>query len=291
MQNNNSNNNKPKKPNNKDFFQELQKLGAAKLSIIAGVLVIVLASMMMLLSSLSSPKTNESSNNPEITEKVEFKISTISEDKFQSLLDNAKKNNKNAEMTKYYVGHLFFPTKPFISEPMVKHPSNNDFFLHRDPFENPREKGAVFLDYEAKPNFGDPLTIIFGHSDFRGNKPNDNILFTSFRHYKDKKYMEKNREFYIVTKDQRILRGTIFAYHFVNSELPEVDDFYIINYSGPRTTSEFVKMLKSKVVNFDDSIKIQKDDKIVMFSTCNDYNKPERHVVYAKIEEVKKDAK
>lgn len=260
-------------------FTKKQKLSL----LVVSVLVAALLSIFLVLK-LTHKKNVESLDNGKPTQVEVVNLNDVQEID-DALNAQIKEKGQNANSLDNYVGHIFFPSLPNISEPMIQG-TDNAFYVDHDPQGNYSIYGSVFLDFENKRDFSDALTIIYGHSVFFNGKPNDDTLFTAFRHYADKDFMKKNQVFYIKTKDNSVLKGEVFAYNFISSLENHTDTYYLIDYPEARTEEEFAKFLQEKSRVYDDSIEIKNGDKMIIFSTCYDYSQPERHIVYAKLTKV-----
>lgn len=68
------------------------------------------------------------------------------------------------------------------------------YYLYRLPDGTPNANGSLFIDYNCGPDFGDPLTVIYGHSMRSGS------MFGSLKGYREQAYYDEHPYMYLYTE-------------------------------------------------------------------------------------------
>jgi sortase B len=156
----------------------------------------------------------------------------------------------------------------YINYPVLQS-EDNDFYLHRLTDKTYNRAGSLFIDYRNSGDFSDYVTIIYGH-----HMKND-TMFGSISDYKKQEYYDEHPVMYLGTPKSSYEVQLIAG--FVTKAASET---YII----PENVEERDEFLNNSIKKstFDSGIGVadlDKDDKLVMLSTCSYEYQNARYVV------------
>jgi sortase B len=150
---------------------------------------------------------------------------------------------------------LYFPNTA-IDYPVMRSNDYN-YYLNHLPDGTVNINGSLFIDCNCDSDFGDPLTVIYGHHMKSGD-----VMFGSLKGYKEQKYYEEHPYMYLYTEQKNyrieLLYGVVIAagkwreQAFMFSENLEA----LLGYSAINTT-------------FESKAEYTKGDRIVALSTCS----------------------
>lgn len=159
-----------------------------------------------------------------------------------------------------------------IDYPIVRHPSDNGYYLSHTVDGRKRVEGAIFTENYNSKDFSDPNTLIYGHNMKNGS------MFKGLHKYRDRQFMEENSEV-IIYQEGRILRYKIFAAYVYDSRHIMLSfDFNDENIYRSYLNSVLTK--KDMSSNIDTSVEVTTEDKIITLSTCTG-NDRQRYLVQA----------
>lgn len=161
-----------------------------------------------------------------------------------------------------------------ISYPIVFREDDNSYYLRRDIHGNYSHSGSLFIENFNKPDFDDPVTVIYGHNLRSGGMfaPIQKIFTNSetfFKHQNLTVYLPDKELHYRVFCGVPLDNSHILYYHnFKNRDVFE-------NFFNDAFNTRSLLTIR------DESIEINPDDKVVMLSTCINNDKTKRYVVMA----------
>ena len=138
---------------------------------------------------------------------------------------------------------------------------DNYYLNHNERRENSAE-GAAYTQCANAKDFGDPVTLIYGHQ-VAGDG-----MFTTLHYFEDPDFFQEHDTMYIYTDDRVLTYRIIAAYQY--------DDRHILNsydFSKPEVLQEYYATVTdpaSMLVNVREGTSLSVDDKIVQLSTCMD---------------------
>ncbi len=199
----------------------------------------------------------------ELSEFVEVTNNTNETSELNIDFDSLKKQNKDT------VGYI--KVNNTRVEYVVVQGKDNSYYLSHNFKKKSSKAGWIFADYHNKIDGTDRNLVIFGH-----NKKNGS-MFGTLKNTLEKEWY-KNEENHIITfaKEDGIHHYQIFSIYSVPNE-----DYYInTSFKNDDEFGKFLKTIKSRsIYKFD--TKVEKTDKILTLSTCNNFGRY-RIAVHAK---------
>ena len=165
------------------------------------------------------------------------------------------------------IGWIRFDEPSIINYPVVKSKDNEEY-LTKTFSDNDNKLGSIFVDMRNKSDFKDRNTLIYGHNMRVGNQ-----MFSQIRKYGDNEFRDEYPYFYIYTPDNKEHKYRVFAAGVVK----ETADNYKIDFKDDEEFEQFLDLLRK--LNYDKSVKLDKDSKIVTLSTCTCVRDDERFIV------------
>lgn len=194
-------------------------------------------------------------------------ITTDEDNRYRVDFDELWKVNKDI------IAWIRFDEPSVINYPVVQGTDNVEYLSHTiSGFEN--TYGAIFMNYENKPDFSDFNTIIYGH------RMNNDTMFGQLKSYKEQDFWDKYPYFYIYTPDGAEHKYRIFGTGTVHQE----SDTYQFGFADDADKQKYLDFLKSGV-DYDSSVKVDVNSKIVTLSTCTPASDENRYVVIGMLEE------
>ena len=179
--------------------------------------------------------------------------------------------NKLIEINSEVVGWLKVKNTK-VNYPVVRH-SDNDYYLNHNFYNKVNNAGWVFMDYRNEIDDMDQNTIIYGHSNTRGD-----TMFGSLYKVLDKSwYTNKDNQIINLRTLHENINYQIFAIYITDPEY-----YYIWTNFFNNTTrfNTFISEVKSKSI-YDFGIDVSMSDKILTLSTCYN-NGTQRIAIHAK---------
>lgn len=177
------------------------------------------------------------------------------------------------------VGYLTVPGVDITNEPVLQHPTDDNFYLNHDEYDNYSIWGSYFVsnlwNYESVEKMY-PVSIIFGHSN--GNSLHKK--FSVLKKFKDVSFAREHRYIYLTLGEEQS-RWKIFAV----ADYPVEPTYVIANPDEDYFRAEIENMKALSYNKYDTSVDV--GDKILILSTCsgdNDYST--RFIVCAKLDTV-----
>lgn len=159
-----------------------------------------------------------------------------------------------------------------MDETHINHPvmqgKDNFEYLDKDFYGDHYTAGSLFLDYENQRDFNDNYNIIHGHHMSSG------AMFGDLERYTNKKFFYKNKTGKLMTPNYDY-DLEVFAVSIVNA--------YESAVYNVKNSAESVYEYANKTAKNKRDIKIGKDDKILVLSTCSGQMNENRIVVFCKM--------
>lgn len=158
-----------------------------------------------------------------------------------------------------------------INYPVVKG-TDNDYYLNRLFNKDYNIKGSIFIDYRHDAPFEDFMTIVYGH------KTRDNTMFSELMNYEDPEYYKNHKTMKLFTPEKNY-EVEVFSIVYLEPD----SDRYKLDF-GEFEKAPYIQWAKENSLTPMD-VDVTAEDKVVMFSTCSDYEGTGRIVVYGKLVE------
>lgn len=161
-----------------------------------------------------------------------------------------------------------------VDYPIVQHPSDNSFYLKHDALTKKwQSSGAVYTEYVNETDFGDMLTVVYGHNGY------GDTMFTTLHKFENKEFFEQNEYFYIYTENAKLTYQIVSAFKYDDRHL-----MYAFNMQDLATRDQFVNMIQNpdssnKNVRTELEKELTRDDNYVVLSTCITNQKSSRYLV------------
>ena len=123
------------------------------------------------------------------------------------------------------------------------------------------------------------MTVIYGHRRRSGD------MFGQLQKiYSEAGALENNREIIVYTPEKEFRYEVFAASEYTNLHIP----YAYSHFADPESIPQFVQTLRSyHTMNrqFDDSVQVSGDDRILILSTCLSQNQDQRFLVLARLVE------
>lgn len=155
----------------------------------------------------------------------------------------------------------------------IAHTSEDDenYYLDRDIYKQYLFAGTIYSQPLNKTDFSDPVTVLYGHNMLNGT------MFGDLHKFEDEEFFNKNKYFYVYTKGHILTYEVFAASDFHNKHLLRNYDF-----SDKKVFNDYVNEVLSEDnynSNIRKGVKITEKDKLIVLSTCSNYNKNSRYLV------------
>ena len=148
-----------------------------------------------------------------------------------------------------------------VNHAIVRHPTDNEFYLNHDETQQESELGAVFTEDYNTTDFKDAVTLVYGHN------IRDGLMFSTLHYFEDAAFFDENDKFYVYTP------GHIYTYKIVSAYT--TDDRHILYYYNYFQSFDDLRAFEKEIrdphsiqQNTRD-VKLDDSSKIVVMSTCN----------------------
>lgn len=159
-----------------------------------------------------------------------------------------------------------------INYPVVKH-EDNSYYLKHNFYNYSTNLGWIFMDYRNNIDTLSKNTIIYGHSNTRGD-----IMFGSLYYVlRESWYKNSNNQVITFNTVNSQMKWQIFSIYTVDP----VSDYLYTRFTSDEKYQAFIDMIKGRSI-YDFNVGVSTDDNILTLSTC--YAKAtKRLVVHAKL--------
>ena len=145
-----------------------------------------------------------------------------------------------------------------------------DFYLDKNIYKEYKFAGTIYSQKVNKKDFTDPVTILYGHNMLNGTMFNNLLKFTNVN------FFNENKEIYIYTE------GHIYTYLiFAATDYSNEHILYKYDFSEENQLNTFVNSIKNSSYNKNirKDVEFKNDDKILVLSTCSNYDNDVRYLV------------
>lgn len=218
----------------------------------------------------------------DISDDVEEPVSTPSiliPSSNSSESDSEPEPTQKPAYSKNTVGYLTVPGVDVTDEPILQHPTDDDYYLTHNEFDRESIWGAYFVPSEWNVSNVDDMyrvTVIFGHSN--GNSMHKK--FSVLKYFRDVNFAKEHRYIYLTLGEQQT-RWKIFAV----ADYP-IDPSYTI--ANPDDSYFLTEIASMKAYSYNQyATEVGLNDKVLILSTCSGSdNYDTRFIVCAKLDEV-----
>ncbi|MGT2785721.1 class B sortase, LPKTxAVK-specific [Streptococcus merionis] len=170
------------------------------------------------------------------------------------------------------VGYVYAPGT-MLDEPVVQ-TTDNATYLDKT-FEGGHEPymGAVFMDADNKADFSDQLTWLFGHA--RGSKVPDHRMFNDVNFYDDQAFFDQHPYVVVQTPERNYYYEAAFLII-----VPETTAFYKTEFASKEEFAQQLTEVSELAHTKNPNIKVSKDDKYLVLSTCREDDETIRSNLY-----------
>lgn len=190
----------------------------------------------------------------------------VSEEKEADPLKRVVDFQKLQERNKDVIGWLYIPDTT-IDEPILKGASN-DTYLRTDIDNQSKTAGQVFIDEINSKDFTDDNTIIYGHNMRNGTR------FHDLRYYVEKDFYNQHNLVYIYLPNHTVNVYKVYSANVINA----TSDFY---QKGIKYT-QYVQKAQSHAKQTSEVS--DKQQPLILLSTCYAHNSENRYVVFARLD-------
>ena len=160
----------------------------------------------------------------------------------------------------------------------VMQTDNNDYYLSH-LFDGTYSKvGALFADFENKPDFSDRNTVIYGHN------MRDGSMFASLNNYSDQLYYGEHTELCLVVPDGGYIVEIFSAFSASPSESGSDTSPWRLDFRDDGAYSSWLSAIMERSV-IQTGTSVTGSDKVLTLSTCAPGGET-RFVVMGKLTEV-----
>ena len=174
-------------------------------------------------------------------------------------LDALRKENEDV------IGWICIPDTK-INYPLLQW-TDNDFYLNHTWKQSNNASGAIFMEYQNKPDFSEFNTIIYGHNMRNGD------MFGSLHYYRRPNYWKEHPYVYIVN-DEGVIRFDVFAAQSASTQ----SVIYGLGIETDPRKEEFIRFARDYSF-FEGDVIPTAEDRILTLSTCTGAGHANRWVV------------
>ena len=203
----------------------------------------------------SADETNESKEGRQYENPVNF--------------DELKKTNKDI------VGWIYM-TSPLISQPILMSSNNDAYYLSHSATGSYAKSGSFFIEKKYnKPNFEDPVTIVYGH------RQSDGSMFGNLEMTLNEIDINQEPQYIVI-----YLPESTKIYHIVATICH--NNKHILHYNNFSKESEWNNFFNQAYKQSGKGVQLVKDekpkfgDKVLILSACLRTDRTKRYLVIAK---------
>ncbi len=160
-----------------------------------------------------------------------------------------------------------------IDYPILQDPDEADYYLNHNLDGSSGYPGCIYTQYYNKQDWSDPNTVLYGHN------MKDGSMFAALHHYKDPEFFEQNPYIYIYSKDKIRVYKIFAAYEYSDAHL--LLTFDLESKEGYEDYLNIIFENTGINDNFDQSIKLDADSRIISLETCIGNKPTKRYLVQA----------
>ncbi len=175
-----------------------------------------------------------------------------------------------------FVGWLVVPDTQ-VNYPVCQRQNDNDYYLNHGFDGKEDSTGTLFMDYRCDYINPTTNTIIYGHN------MNNGSMFGELKKYLEESFYQSHKT---ISMDTLYEHRQYEVVAVCLSEVQYQDDnnfryYNFINADSPTELDAFIRTIKNLSV-YGSNIDIQKTDKLLTLSTCNNYTEDGRLFIVAK---------
>ncbi len=146
-----------------------------------------------------------------------------------------------------------------VDYPILQNAEETDYYLSHSFDRSSARCGAIYTRNDTPQDFSAPCTVLYGHN------MKDDSMFGSLHDYENPDFFAdpKNRTITVYTPNAIRTYSIIAATNYQDALLPALYDF-----SDPVQKEDFIESLRTANGNFDDSLFIADDSRLIVLSTC-----------------------
>ena len=170
----------------------------------------------------------------------------------------------------------FYMTDPSLSQPILMHQSDDDFYLSHNVVKKYSRDGSFYIEKSYnKPDFNDPVTIIYGHRRRSGH------MFGDLQNTISKIDINKDPQYVVI-----YLPNSTKTYHIIATI--RHDNTHILHYNDFSKESVFNAFFDKAYKQTGTGVQLigaekpNPGDKILILSTCLVGDRTKRFLVIAK---------
>lgn len=147
-----------------------------------------------------------------------------------------------------------------VDYPVLQHKTEDDYYLDHNLDGSTGYPGCIYTQLRNKKDFTDFTTVIYGHN------MKDGTMFQSLHNYEDKSFFEDNPYIYIYTPDKVFVYRIFAAVTFHDRNILK---YYDMGETGDRAGYiNDIKECNGMTDQYDDSVTVNTESRIVSLSTC-----------------------
>lgn len=147
-----------------------------------------------------------------------------------------------------------------VNYPVAQSDADDNFYLDHDIDKNYSFPGTIYSQSCNKKDYSDRVTVLYGHNMLDGS------MFATLHKFSDSDFFDEHKYMYIYTKNRILTYEVVSAYVY--------DDRHIMNSFNFLDDAVYAKWQEEAVnprsvsSNVREGIKLTKDDKMLVLSTC-----------------------
>ena len=147
-----------------------------------------------------------------------------------------------------------------VNYPVAQSGADDNFYLDHDIHKNYSFPGTIYSQSCNKKDFSDRVTVLYGHNMLDGS------MFATLHNFSDPDFFEDNKYIYIFTENRKLTYEVVSAFIY--------DDRHIMNsfnFTDDAVYAQWQKEVlnpRSVSSNVRKDVKLNKDDKMLVLSTC-----------------------
>ena len=146
-----------------------------------------------------------------------------------------------------------------------------DFYLNKNIYKEYKFAGTIYSQKVNKKDFSDSITILYGHNMLNGS------MFNNLLKYMNRNFFNENKEFYIYTEDNIYTYNVFAATDYDNEHI-----LYKFDFTADKGINDFINSIynsKYKNKNIRKDITVKNSDKLIVLSTCSNYDNDIRYLL------------
>ena len=151
-----------------------------------------------------------------------------------------------------------------VNYPVLQSKENDNFYLDHNVYKNYSFPGAIYSQECNKRDWSDRVTVLYGHNML------DGTMFATLHKFEDKSFFDENPYFYIYTADRKLTYEIVTAFLYDDKHIMNAYDFTKDNVF--QDWLDQAKNPRSLGANVRDSVPLNLNSKLVVLSTCPNYD-------------------